>query len=127
MRISWSKKEKENIKGKRQTITLKINRHQVKYVSKINFINLHNTWKNWLFSLKERDHQANRSNIKVNSVILLKIMHLKEMWNTEYEGYKEGDRQMQTRKQLREKNQTWFFFIKRKNFWLKVLDGIKRL
>lgn len=54
MRISWSKKEKENIKGKRQTITLKINRHQVKYVSKINFINLHNTWKNWLFSLKER-------------------------------------------------------------------------
>ena len=54
-------------------------------------------------------------------------MHLKEMWNTEYEGYKEGDRQMQTKKQLREKNQTWFFFIKRKKFWLKVLDGIKRL
>ena len=35
-------------------------------------------------------------------------MHLKEMWNTEYEGYKEGDRQMQTKKQEKKIRRDFF-------------------
>lgn len=43
-------------KGKKQTIIYKSNRHQVNYESKINYINLYNTYERTDFPLKDRDH-----------------------------------------------------------------------